>query len=103
MAGNNGIKQLPLLVPIIAQEWGLDHIKTKMIKGHCWKKLCCNNDLGTNHSKDNHRRNNDISARMTHDATKYHNHISARTIYVMWPEECLWNVGVLQRVEECCI
>jgi hypothetical protein len=25
-------------------------------------------------------------------------HISARTTYVMWREERLWNVGVLQRV-----
>jgi hypothetical protein len=39
-----------------------------------------------------------ISARMNLEAKVNRDHISARTTCVMWPEERLWNVGVLQRV-----
>jgi hypothetical protein len=40
----------------------------------------------------------DGSARMTFDAAMTSDHISARTTYVMWREEHLWNVTILQRV-----
>jgi hypothetical protein len=39
-----------------------------------------------------------ISARMNRDAKMKQDHISAWTTYVMWREERLLNVGVLQRV-----
>jgi hypothetical protein len=39
-----------------------------------------------------------ISARMTQDATITSDHISTKTTYVMWREEHLWNVSVLERV-----
>jgi hypothetical protein len=38
------------------------------------------------------------SAGMAKDTTMNRDDIIARTIYVMWHEERLWNVGVLQGV-----
>jgi hypothetical protein len=35
---------------------------------------------------------------MTWDARRYRDHVSARMNDVMWHEERLWNIGVLQRV-----
>jgi hypothetical protein len=39
-----------------------------------------------------------FSARMTWDATMNRDYISAKTTYVMWREESLWDVGVLQSI-----
>jgi hypothetical protein len=41
---------------------------------------------------------NHISARMAREVTMTSDHIRAATTYVMWPEEHLWYVSVLQRV-----
>jgi hypothetical protein len=41
---------------------------------------------------------NNISAAMIWDVTINRNHVSATTTYVIWREERLWNVRVLQRV-----
>jgi hypothetical protein len=38
----------------------------------------------------------DISARITYDATMASVHISATMTHVMWREEHLWNISVLQ-------
>lgn len=39
-----------------------------------------------------------IIARITCNATVNWEHIDAGTTYVVWREERLWNVGVLQRI-----
>jgi hypothetical protein len=86
LLGNNGIKQLPLPDHIVAQQWDL---------GSHWSK------------KDLRSLYEDILAQQGFELTLVQEwpmttisreHISSTTTYVMWREERLWNVGVLQRV-----
>jgi hypothetical protein len=69
---------------------------------HCWNQFLCNNGTSDHIRVQTSaivvRCNNGIHARMTKDITMNWGHICARMTCMIWCEECLWNVGELQRV-----